>query len=222
MKSRGRPAGGGGVIERLLPAVIAAALRVLSWTWRVEFADAEDLFACWQRGERAIIAFWHDRLLMMPVAARGQRVCVLVSQHRDGEIAARVLRRWGIEVVRGSATRGGARGFLDMVEAHRAGFNIAILPDGPRGPRHVVKAGVVYLARATGAPIFPVSATARPAARLRSWDRMIVPLPFARVVLCAGEPLAIPAGTGREELEVHRRALEERLSDVTRSVEVSS
>lgn len=202
-----------------MPAAIAAVLRALSSTWRVRFVGAEGLFASWARGERVIVAFWHDRLLMMPIAARGQRVCVLVSQHRDGEIAARVLRRLGIEVARGSATRGGARGFIGMVEAYRSGCTVAVLPDGPRGPRHAVKPGVVHLARATGAPIFPVAAMARPAKRLASWDRLIVPLPFARVVLRAGEPMRVPADTSRDELEIYRRALEERLGEVVRAVE---
>ncbi len=201
------------------PPVVSMALRALQLTLRTEFVNANELFARWARGERVIIAFWHDRLLMMPIAASGVRICTMVSQHRDGEIATRALARWGIDTVRGSATRGGIGGFLRLVGAYRGGSSLAVVPDGPRGPRYAAKPGVIHLAKATGGVIFPVTYAANRAAHLRSWDRLVVPLPFARVTVEVGEPLRVPAGAGEEELETQRQLLERRLSDLTRVAE---
>lgn len=202
--------------ERLLlaalPPLIAAALRLLYATLRVRI-EAAELLRRMDAGEQVIIAFWHGRLLMMPAAALGRRVCVINSRSRDGEIATRVLRFWGIESVRGSASRGGAAGFLGLVRAYRRGFHLAVVPDGPRGPRERAKAGVVHLARATGARIFPVSFAASRAWRLRSWDAMIVPRPFARVVVVAGSPLKVPRKLDEAEVEHWRAEIDRRLEE---------
>lgn len=201
------------------PPILALAVRALGWTLRLRLIDAEDLFARWARGEQVIVAFWHDRLLVMPIFARRVPVCAMVSQHRDGEIAVRALGWWGVRAVRGSATRGAVGGFLRLIGAYRQGYNLAVVPDGPRGPRHTAKAGVIRLAKATGAPIYPVSYAASRAVRLRSWDRLLIPLPFARVVVLVGEPLVVARHCEREQLEERRRSLEARLAALTRDAE---
>ena len=201
------------------PYLISGALRLLSKTVRIRFANAEELFARWERGEQVIVAFWHDRVAMMPIAYGGRRLCIMNSQHRDGEIATRALARWGIRSVRGSASRGGAVGFMQLVKAFRDGYDLAVVPDGPRGPRHVAKAGVIYLARATGAPIFPVSYAATRRRQLRSWDRLMIPLPFSGILFVVGEPLAVPRHTADDEIDVKRKVLEARLNEITQSAE---
>ena len=201
------------------PPVIGPALRVLSWTLRIQVLNAEELFDRWARGEQVIVAFWHNRLLMMPIAAAGARICIMVSHHRDGEMATRALERWGIHTVRGSASRGAVPGFMRLVGAYRNGYSLAVLPDGPRGPRYVAKPGVIYLARSTGAVIYPVSFAASRATRLRSWDRLIVPLPFARVRVVVGEPLRVSEHADNEQMETQRRALEQRLTQLNRDAE---
>ena len=212
-----------GMYLRLLtvvaPYLISGALRLLSKTVRVRFANAEELFARWDRGEQVIVAFWHDRVVMMPIAYRGRKLCIMNSQHRDGEIATRALARWGIYSVRGSATRGGAVGFMQLVNAFRDGYDLAVVPDGPRGPRHVAKPGVIHLARATGAPVFPVSYAATRKRQLRSWDRLMVPLPFSGILFVAGEPLAVPRHTPDDQIDAKRQLLETRLNEITRTAE---
>jgi lysophospholipid acyltransferase (LPLAT)-like uncharacterized protein len=146
-------------------------------------------------------------------------MCALASQHRDGEIATRALAAWGIQMVRGSATRGAVGGFLRLVHAFRAGYNLAVIPDGPRGPRHSAKPGVIRLAKATGAPIFPVSYAASRSLRLGSWDRLMIPLPFARVTVVVGGPLRVPRRAEESELEERRRDLEGRLAELGRRAE---
>lgn len=205
--------------EAASPPLLSVALRLLSSTLRLQYVGMEGLQDCWQRGERVIIAFWHNRLLVMPIAGRGQAVCVLISAHRDGEIASRVIERWGFRAVRGSTTRGGAAGFLKLLNAFRDGFSPAVVPDGPRGPRYVAKPGVIQLASATGAPIVPVSCAVTRAVQPRSWDRLIIPLPFSKVVVVAGESLTVPRHTRGDQLESYRQRLEERLNELNRAAE---
>ncbi len=206
-------------IAPLAPPVVNAALSALFRTLRVRLVDEEDLFSRWARGEKVIVAFWHNRMLMMPLAARGQRVCILVSLHRDGEIATRALSRRGIHVVRGSVTRGAVAGFKRLLAEYRNGYSLAVVPDGPRGPRYAAKPGVIHLARATGAPVFPVTFAASRAAHLRSWDRLIIPLPFARVAIVFGQPLYVDRHAAEEQLEECRCTLETRLNELGRAAE---
>jgi lysophospholipid acyltransferase (LPLAT)-like uncharacterized protein len=194
-------------------------LSLIGSTLRLRLVDDEDLLGRLKSGEKVIVAFWHDRLLVMPLFVKGIPMCALASQHRDGEIATRALAAWGIQMVRGSATRGAVGGFLRLVHAFRAGYNLAVIPDGPRGPRHSAKPGVIRLAKATGAPIFPVSYAASRSLRLGSWDRLMIPLPFARVTVVVGGPLRVPRRAEESELEERRRDLEGRLAELGRRAE---
>jgi lysophospholipid acyltransferase (LPLAT)-like uncharacterized protein len=203
----------------LASRLIAVALRLLYATVRVEYVNSDALFARFRRGEPTIVAFWHNRVLMMPKAYSGRGICIMNSLSRDGEIATRVLARFGIDSVRGSASRGGAAGFMQLVNAFRRGSDLAVVPDGPRGPRYVAKPGVVHLARLTGAPLFPVSYAATRCHRLGSWDRLIIPLPFSRVTVVIGEPLTVERRADDAELERQRVELESRLNAATAEAE---
>jgi len=207
------------LIMGLGPRLISGGLRLLQWTVRIEFLHGDELLGRWDAGEQSIMAFWHNRLVMMPIPYRGGKLCIMNSQSRDGEIATRALARWGIHSVRGSASRGGARGFLQLVRAYRDGYDLAVVPDGPRGPRYVAKVGVIHLARLTGAPIYPVSYAATRRRQLRNWDRLVLPLPFSRVVYAVGEPLQVPRETTDAEAEALRVELERRLTAITREAE---
>jgi lysophospholipid acyltransferase (LPLAT)-like uncharacterized protein len=167
--------------------------------------------ACLAKGERAIVAFWHGRLLMMPFVYPGQPVTILISQHRDGEYITRVAQWLGFTVVRGSATRGGAAAFKQLVQALRDGGHVVVTPDGPKGPRQRVKSGVIALARLTGMPILPVACGAWPRIILKSWDRFLVPYPLGRVVYVWGEPLYVPADTDKAGVEKYQSLLADRL-----------
>jgi lysophospholipid acyltransferase (LPLAT)-like uncharacterized protein len=207
------------LLMRLAPLLLSAGLKLLQLTVRVRYVGADRLLQCWDRRQQVILAFWHNRVVMMPIAYRGPRICIMNSQSRDGEIASRALARWGIRSVRGSASRDGARGFMQLVNAYRAGYDLAVVPDGPRGPCCVAKPGVIHLGRAAGAPIFPVSYAATRARRLRSWDRLVVPLPFASVVFVVGEALEVPRRVEAAEIEALRLELEARLNAVTTAAE---
>ena len=211
MASRWRVLRDAKLVERWGPRLAAWILRAIAATMRREDVGREHPRGVLQRGERAIVAFWHGRLLMMPFVYPGERTALLISQHRDGEVIAQVAERLGLSVVRGSATRGAARAFREMLRALRAGSHVAITPDGPRGPRQQLKPGVVELARLSGMPILPVAFGAWPRKVLQSWDRFIVPLPFGRGVYVWGEPIYIPADADDAALQAYQKVVQERL-----------
>jgi hypothetical protein len=214
-----RPRLGARLLAALGPRLLSGVIWLLGVTTRRQMHRAKALLDCWANGTPVIVACWHDRLLLLPLIYTGRRMVALVSQHGDGALAANAIARWGIESIRGSATRGGTAALLGLVRAQRRGADIAIVPDGPRGPRHVAKAGVIHLARATGAQIFPLTYAATPARRLRSWDRLVVPLPFARAIISVGEPLQIPRAADAEVVEEYRAELERRLTTLTAEAE---
>ncbi|MBI4573561.1 MAG: lysophospholipid acyltransferase family protein [candidate division NC10 bacterium] len=167
--------------------------------------------SCLAKGERVIVAFWHGRLLMMPFVYPGHPVTILISQHRDGEHITRIAEWLGFTAVRGSATRGGARAFMQLLHNLRDGRNVVITPDGPKGPRQRVKSGVIELARLSGMPILPVAFGAWPRTILKSWDCFLVPHPFGRAVFVWGEPIYVPADADTAAVEKLQSVLAERL-----------
>ena len=180
-------------------------------TWRVDADFPEDWLVRAQQGERILLAFWHNRQLgMLRVAAMLQPVSVLVSQHGDGEIIAQIMARFGVGAVRGSSTRGGTRALRRMIDATRQ-TNVAITPDGPLGPRYEAKDGVTSLAALSGLPVFWVSWSTDRAWIFKSWDRFMLPKPFARLRFAAAGPMWLDKSMAREALEALRLELQDRM-----------
>ena len=179
---------------------VALALRLLYRTLRVRVVDHGDWFARRRHGEAVLVVFWHEGIVLLPLLVTRARwpgtVTVMLSWHRDAEIAAQAVSRLGIRVVRGSDTRGWLGAVRGLLAARKRGEDIVIAPDGPRGPRHEAKDGAVQLARATRLPLLAIGAAAHPVRRMRSWDRMQLPRPFARVTLVMGPPIVLPEEKG--------------------------
>lgn len=199
----------------------AASLLLRLWMRSLRRRDVgRDLVeACMAKGERVIAAFWHAQLLPMPFVFPPHVAAVLISQHRDGEYISRVVQRLGLPVVRGSATRGGLQAFRQLLHVLQGGGHVAITPDGPRGPVGVVKPGVIELSRLSGMPILPVAFAAEPAWRLRSWDRFLLPHPFAHALFLWGEPIRVPRECSRADVEAYQTLLAERLNSLTAEAE---
>jgi lysophospholipid acyltransferase (LPLAT)-like uncharacterized protein len=140
---------------------------------------------------------------------------MMISQHRDGEFIARAVKEFGVTPIRGSTTRGGLSALRGMIRLFRAGTNLAITPDGPQGPKHVVQIGVIEIARQTGAPIVPVTYSPSRKNVLGSWDNFVIPFPFCKVVYLWGDPLSVPRHAGKVQMEEYRRLLEERMKQIT-------
>jgi lysophospholipid acyltransferase (LPLAT)-like uncharacterized protein len=196
----------------LVPWLAAGILRVLAGTMRRRDAGREQVDGVLAKGERIIAAFWHGRLLMTPFMYPGKTGTILISEHRDGEYIARIAQRVGIPVARGSATRGGARAFRQLLQILEAGGHVAITPDGPKGPTQQAKPGAIELARLSGMPILPMAFGAHPCLTLQSWDRFHIPAPFARGVYAWEEPLYVPPDLPKSEVERYQALLTERLN----------
>jgi len=184
-------------------------LRALGATWRVRQIAVHDPL---ERHEAAIGAFWHRGLFAAAWRFRDLGAAIPVSRSRDGDRIVAVLDRLGYgPAPRGSSSRGGPAALAGSIRAAREGRLIGVLCDGPRGPARRCKPGVLAIARATGVPLYPVAVAARPALRFPSWDRTILPLPFARILFTAGGPIRVPPEATREELESLRQHLEREL-----------
>ena len=196
--------------------LIFLVLKFLRWTTRASVENETEIFARFAAGDPVILSFWHGRLAMMPFVYRGQGACIMNSRHRDGALVSRAIERLGIEVVHGSSTRGWVGGLKGLLAAHGRGLDIVVVPDGPKGPRCKAKPGVLQLARATGAPIYPIGYSASRYTFLsRSWDRLLIPKPFAHLYYVAGDSVRVPSAATAEELESARALLEQRLTEVT-------
>ena len=197
----------------LLPWTAAAIIRLLHLTIRSETFGLEELQPLWRRGESVIISFWHDQLLLMAPGYRGPGTRILISQSKDGELIARTMEFLGQGAVRGSSNRGGPRALREMVRLARQPYDLAITPDGPKGPRHQAKEGVAQLAMLTRRRIVPMAFVASRGHRFASWDRFLLPYPFCRGVYAYGAPLAAEEG---EPLAGLVRRIQEALDETTR------
>ena len=140
-----------------LPPVGYGTIRLLGRSIGIRVEGAHHVDTLLAQGKQMIIAFWHAQQLMMPLAYRGSEAFVLISRHGDGELIQRIIARFGLRAVRGSSTRGGTEALRELIRLGRSGVDLVITPDGPKGPRHVAKMGVVQLAKATGLPIVPLA-----------------------------------------------------------------
>lgn len=203
------------VRRHLLPFVGHAGIRLLARTMKISIMGQEKVNALWKEGKNVIIAFWHERQLMMPLVYGGRSVHILISLHRDGELISRTVQYFGMHSVRGSTTRGGMTALRKMVKLAREGADLAVTPDGPRGPRWSVQPGVIHLAKMSGLPIFPLTFSASRRHHLQSWDRFLIPLPFSRGVFLWGDPIIVPHTSDRNVLEEKRQELEKTLIMLT-------
>ena len=203
----------------LLPPLGAALLWGIAATMRPETRGHEEVDAFYRSGGNIILAFWHAQQLMIPAGYRGTGAHVLISQHGDGEIIARIIARFGHEAVRGSSTRGGAGALRALIKLGRAGKDLVVTPDGPRGPRQVAKLGVIQLAKATGLPIVPLAFACSTKQRFSSWDRFMVPYPFSRGLFLYGKPMFVSREGDELALEADRLGLETELNRLTGEAE---
>jgi lysophospholipid acyltransferase (LPLAT)-like uncharacterized protein len=202
---------------------VYVVIRAVAATIRFRFEDRSGLFVGAPK-ERLIFAVWHNRLALVLSGYRRhvtrwapeRRLAGLVSASRDGGMLAEALRCFGVEPVRGSSSRRGGPALREMVGWAERGYDLAITPDGPRGPRYVVQDGVIAAAQLTGLPIVPASYHLGWKVQLKSWDRFQVPLPFSRCDITVGRVLRVPADAPPQVREALRARLEEELRAITR------
>ncbi|PJA33284.1 MAG: hypothetical protein CO187_02015 [Zetaproteobacteria bacterium CG_4_9_14_3_um_filter_53_7] len=182
------------LVPRLIKLIYLFLVNTIRWQ------DAGRVFNP-DEPQRYIYAFWHARLLMMPrISIAVWHGYMLISSHRDGGFIADTLHLLGLETVRGSTTRGGARAMLRMLRAVKdENRHLGITPDGPKGPREVVQKGTIQLAMKSGLPIIPVCYATKRHWRANSWDRFYIPQPFTRGVFIMGDPVVVGEGDDMDE-----------------------
>ena len=179
---------------RVEQAVARPVLSLLAASWRVHTMHEERWRAVGKSGRPLVWMLWHEALLPLLWQHRGQGVTLVISDARDGQHLADFAAGIGYRMVRGSSTRGGARALLAAVRELKAGNSVAFTPDGPQGPRQELKRGVIAAAQRGQGVIVPVHAEASWVWRLRSWDRFMIPRPFARVRVAYGQPFTVAKG----------------------------
>ena len=196
--------------------VVEYLLRGLIATLRFEIIDEGGIIAHPPSGPLLFTA-WHNRLLILGPVYRhlfpGRPICVLVSQSRDGELLTRILARFGIQTARGSTSKQGSGAIREVLRRIKAGNDSGITPDGPRGPRGIVKPGIVQAARISGAPIVTLAYTLGWKKELRSWDRFQIPLPFSTCRFVWGAPIPIPADVTPAEIDAWCLHIAEKLGE---------
>jgi lysophospholipid acyltransferase (LPLAT)-like uncharacterized protein len=197
---------------KLLSLLAYLFMRLLHATLRVRHVHAHNL----DDAPQHILAFWHECVLMSLTSKWRKPTIVMISRSKDGEIVSRVVERFGGITARGSSNKGGSVALREILREAREGRNIAFTPDGPKGPRRVVKEGVVYAAKSTGLPVIPFYFTAKSKKRLRSWDQMIVPRPLSKAVYFYGEPIVVPRDGDVEEW---RLKIEQQMNDLAAEAE---
>ncbi len=209
--------------QRLGAWVVYGSLKAVSRTLRYRWEDRSGQFLGPEPLGPAIYCVWHNRLaLCMTVyfdyvkkRNRTAGLAALVSASRDGGFLARILGCFQVQPVRGSTSRRGPQALLELTTWADRGYDLALTPDGPRGPRYVVQEGVMSLAQLTGLPIVPVSYSLARKIRLKSWDRFLVPLPFSECVVVLGRSLRVPRDATDEQRASLRRQLEDELREIT-------
>ncbi len=202
---------------RLAP-VVAWILRALAATWRVRFEGPEP----WAAPDARLGALWHRNLIAAAGVFRDRPLHITVSRSRDGDMAVAVMRHLGFaEPPRGSSRTGAVSLLRAVSRAVESGAQVVVPVDGPVGPARRAKPGVLQVAMRAKVPIYTFALSARPCLRLRSWDRMLLPLPFARIVCCYGEPFRVPPVARGDGLESVRAELDTRLDALTRRADTS-
>ena len=209
--------------QRLAAALLFVFACSLAATMRFRMNDPAGYFSEVPQG-KIIFAIWHNRLAVALILYRryvarrdrNRKLAALVSASRDGGLLARILELFAVQPVRGSSSRRGAQALREMVAWGERGHDLAITPDGPRGPRYVVQEGVVATAQLTGLPIVPVAYHLPWKICLKSWDRFQMPLPFTRCEVTVGRVLQVPREATDAEREALRAQLEVELRSITR------
>ena len=148
------------LMVKILPSLIFVFLSLLRITLKIKHVNNDSVIEGWNKGENFIFCFWHGRLLMMPFANVRGKGKVLISRHRDGELIARVMAFFRLGSIRGSFRKGTVSSIREIINSLREGYDVAITPDGPKGPRHTVKDGIVELSRLTGKALVPITYSA--------------------------------------------------------------
>ena len=212
------------LIYRLIP-LFYYLLRFYLSLLRIRVVGEEIALGCLTDYGRLIVAVWHQRFLSaLAYVTKFRRFepIIMISQSRDGELAARLAARLGLVPVRGSSSKGGTTALMAITEALKKYPAVIHIVDGPRGPKQVVKPGLISMAQVSGAVILPVIVSAKKAWIIGTWDRFLIPKPFSEVTIEWGHPFFVPRDLDSARFEELRREIEKSLSEGYAEADLSS
>lgn len=207
------------MLLHLIPLIVYIIIISISKTLRFKVVGIKEINEGKKSGKNYIFALWHNQFFAMPyyyIKLLGKYpISVLTSLSKDGEYISRLLHKFGFSTIRGSSSFGGDTALRLLIHEIEKGNDIAVTPDGPRGPRHIVQTGIITLASLTGCPIVPVGYKVNNKKTLHTWDRFIIPYPFTRGIFTTASPIYIPKGISDTEKEKMRQELEEILLSIS-------
>jgi lysophospholipid acyltransferase (LPLAT)-like uncharacterized protein len=208
--------------QRVAALLLVLFARSLTSTLRYKWNDRTGF---WENPPDSplIYSFWHNRILLCPNVyqiysrrRKNSKAAAIASASRDGAFLSAILECFNIQPVRGSSYKRGPQAMLELTSWAQRGYDLAIAPDGPRGPRYHVYDGIISLAQLTGHPIVPFGFYARRKIVIKSWDRFQIPLPFSLCEMNSAKPIYVPRDASAEEREKLRKQLEETLKEISR------
>lgn len=203
----------------LIPPVVAALLKLLYATCTLEIRDRARVDRVFGSEPHFVAAFWHETVGVSMCYLRGSSFYTLTSYSFDGELAARIVMRFGFKPLRGSSSRGAMKALDRLGDATEVTQLVALTVDGPKGPRRVVKPGISIVSARSGLPVVPFAATASRSWRLKSWDRFQIPKPFSRIIATCGNPIDAPVYGERGAIAKQRAAVEKELNFLQETIE---
>ncbi|MCS6830213.1 MAG: lysophospholipid acyltransferase family protein [Armatimonadota bacterium] len=204
---------------KLLGFIIWSLARAVGLSLRLKVFNFDQVLQRAQEGRGAVLVTWHGRSFIPANVFKGKGFWAIISLSRDGEIQNHIFRRFGFRIIRGSTGRGGIRAALEAARRVAEGGILAFTPDGPRGPNRQVQPGALFIAQKAKCPIIPAGVAAYPCKLLPTWDRYMIPLPFARGVFIFGEPIDVPENISEEQFEQLRQEVEEAINTLEQQAE---
>ncbi|MCI0691526.1 lysophospholipid acyltransferase family protein [candidate division KSB1 bacterium] len=193
---------------------------LLGYLTRIRYVGHEHFEWLRDNNKPFIYCIWHGKILIPIFTHRYENIHAMVSLHADGEMIAQMLHRLGYRTIRGSSTRGAQRAAVEMIRALKQGKVCAIMPDGPKGPRHVFKPGAIGIAQKSGAYLLPFTFACSYPFRFNSWDHFTIMLPFSKTVAIYGKPIAVPADLKDEAFEDFRLMVEGKMLELEKYAEL--
>ncbi len=199
----------------LFPRLIWALLHIIFNSLKIRSISEEKILELNRSGQRLVYVFWHGQNFIMIKYMAGRNVSIIASPSRDGRLLAGVLRMFGYGIIPGSSDKSPIRAIIQSIRVMKAGRDMALAVDGPKGPIHQMKLGALFLAKKMNAPIVPLANSAFPAWTFRSWDRFFLPRPFSRAVMVFGDPIRVSPDLSEETVQKEIRIIESELNRLT-------
>lgn len=205
------------ILNLIIPLLAYLTIKLLNKTLRVKVIGEDKVRQLKQEGKRIIYAFWHGRQSMLVPYMAKRQIVVMVSLSRDGEYQSKILKRFGYKICRGSYSRGGIRGLLNLIKELKAGFDAGFAVDGPRGPIYEPKEGIIFAAKKGNGYIVPVTASAKKKWILKkAWDKFLIPYPFTQGIIIFGLPYQI---SNEKDIKQECERLKEKLEAMTKQAD---